>query len=191
MIDKELCADDVRVAYPLFQVDCGGANPTSALSLLISKCNTKNACHLNKLWHSRLPYIHWSNVVRNTHSICFVAESANKYFAVAIWSSPVAQNRMRDGKKILELRRFAIAPDAPKNTASRMLSIMRKMICIAFPDIVKLISYQDTQVHKGTIYAAAGWLPVLIGKPADWTTSKRTRNKSQTLAQKIRWEKSL
>ena len=49
----------------------------------------------------------------------------------------------------------AIASDAPKYTATRMLSIMVKRIKKEFPDIVRLISYQDTEVHKGTIYKAA------------------------------------
>lgn len=52
---------------------------------------------------------------------------------------------------------MAIAPDAPKNLASRFLSIMVKEIRRARPDIIKLISYQDTAVHKGTIYKASGW----------------------------------
>jgi len=45
---------------------------------------------------------------------------------VAIWSSPVAQNRMKDGKTILELRRLALSDVCPYNTASWAISKMIK-----------------------------------------------------------------
>ena len=96
------------------------------------------AIELNEIWHSRLPKVHWSNVVRASPYASFVAESDAVAYAAAIWSAPVA--RMLNGKGWLELRRMAIAPDAPKNTASRMLRIMRMMIAKEFPEIVRLIS---------------------------------------------------
>ena len=38
-----------------------------------------------------------------------------------------------------------------------MLGRMRRHIRAHRPDIVHLISYQDEDVHTGTIYRAAGW----------------------------------
>lgn len=180
-------ADDARVACPLFHAEYGGSNPTSARHLLINKCSVKTACELNRLWHSRFPIIDWSNVVRNQDYVCFVAEYSNIYYAVAIWSSPICAHAFKNGKEMLELRRMAIASDAPKNTATRMLMVMRRSIFKSFQHIKTLISYQDTEAHNGTIYKAGGWTPVSrSGKPT-WNKS-RIRSNPQSFSDKIRWE---
>lgn len=189
---SEFCGDSVRDNTPLFRSGNGGSNPTSLHQLVLIECRAIRACELNALWHSRFPYIHWSNVVRNKHSVCYSFEFNDIAYAVAIWSSPIAANRMKDGDKLLELRRMAIAPDAPKNTASRMLSVMRKKIKQKFPDIIRLVSYQDTEVHKGTIYKASGWVIANVQeRSVDWTNEKRKRAKPQSTAAKTRWEYSL
>jgi hypothetical protein len=149
--------------------------------------NVHTACEYNRKWHSRLPRIEWGNVVRNTYYVCYGASYNNWCYAVAIWSSPVAQNRMIDGKTILELRRMAISQDAPKNTASRMISVMVRLIRNKFPLVTKLISYQDTEVHSGTIYKASGWKSVSTSKGVSWGIS-RVRNADQTTADKVKWE---
>jgi len=67
-----------------------------------------------------------------------------------------------------------------------MISIMVKLIHKKFPDINRLISYQDTEVHKGTIYKASGWI---AAKETDFITwNNRPRNPDQSKAKKIRWE---
>lgn len=166
----------------------GGANPTSPLHLRIERIDVHTACRLNERWHSRLPIIKWPNVVRNKRYICFGARYDGDLHAIAIWSSPVAANRLKDGANLLELRRFAIAETAPRNTATRMLAIMRREIKAAFPEIIRLISYQDTEVHRGTIYKAAGWQLSAINQGVSWTNSTRKRSKEQSLAAKARWE---
>tara|TARA_R100000388_G_C7163788_1_gene120531 strand:+ start:20 stop:622 length:603 start_codon:yes stop_codon:yes gene_type:complete len=185
---SNLCADNVRDSMPLFRGGSGGLIPTSALQLKIIKCKVQKACDLNELWHSRFPNIHWSNVVRNKDYVCFIAEYDNIAYASAIWSSPVAANRLKEGNTALELRRMAISEDAPKNTASRMISIMRKIIKNNLPHITLLLSYQDTDVHLGTIYKASGWYPASKSKGISWTNNLRKRNKEQSLSDKIRWE---
>tara|TARA_R100000773_G_C4220642_1_gene119373 strand:- start:3878 stop:4429 length:552 start_codon:yes stop_codon:yes gene_type:complete len=173
---------------PLFRSGCGGSSPTAAHQLQVKKCKVQRACQLNELWHSRFPKIHWSNVVRNRDYVCFVAEFDDIAYASAIWSSPVAANRLKEGKTALELRRMAISEDAPKNTASRMIGLMRKIIKKEFPHITLLLSYQDTEVHSGTIYKASGWYAANTSKGISWTNKKRQRNKEQSLADKVRWE---
>ena len=185
---SNLSADDVRDSIPLFRSGCGGSSPTSAHHLTINKCKVQRACELNEIWHSRFPKIHWSNVVRNRDYICFVAEYDDIAYASAIWSSPVAANRLKEGKTALELRRMAIADDAPKNTASRMIGVMRKIIRKRLPHITLLLSYQDTEVHQGTIYKASGWYFASKNKGTSWTNNNRTRNKEQSLSDKVRWE---
>lgn len=189
---NNFCGDSVRDSTPLFRSGRGGTTPTSPHQLFLIEYPVKRACELNAVWHSRFPFIHWSNVVRNKHSVCYSFELDDISFAVAIWSSPIAANRLKDGQRLLELRRMAVAPDAPPNTASRMLAVMRRKIKQKFPDLIRLISYQDTEVHKGTIYKASGWTIANVQeKSADWTNKKRKRAKPQSTAPKVRWELSL
>ena len=152
------------------------------------ECRAQVACMLNELWHSRLPKIHWSNVVRNTHYVCYYFSYKQAVLGVGIWSSPVAQNRLSGGKTILELRRLALSELCPFNTATRVISEMIKKIKVKFPDIKKLISYQDTEVHNGTIYKASNWKIGCETKLLDWTTKDRKRMALQSTANKIRWD---
>jgi hypothetical protein len=143
---------------------------------------------LNEKWHSRMPRLDNYKVC----APCFVAECNNVYYAIAMWSSPIAANRIANGSQCLELRRMAIAPNAPKNTASRMLGIMARIIRKERLDIMRLLSYQDTEVHKGTIYAAAGWKAVRTSNFVSWDKhSKRPGKINQSLAPKVRWEYTL
>jgi len=185
---KQFRADDVTDSMPLFRSGRGGAIPTSALQLKIRRCNVHQACELNALWYSRFPKIDWSNVVRNKDSACYVAEYDDIAYAVAIWSSPIAANRLVEGNTALELRRMAICDNAPTNTASRMIGVMRRMIVKEMPHLTLLVSYQDTDVHAGTIYKASGWIAAAQNKGTSWTNENRQRNKEQSLADKVRWE---
>jgi hypothetical protein len=180
----EFRADDARIACPLFQAEYGGVTPTSALQLKIGKINVRHALKLNRQWHSRLPeLVNWQ--------MCeaYAAECGNAYFAVALWGQPVA--RMLNGRGWYELRRMAVAPDAPANTASRMLRVMRLMIVKARPDVTRLISYQDTEVHTGTIYKAAGWVVGNRSEGGEWSRPSRSRQRVVTGAEKVRWEYAL
>jgi hypothetical protein len=141
------------------------------------------------LWHSRLPKVDKSNMVRTRHLWCLGAEHGGRWYAVAIWTNPVA--RLLNDQPLLELRRLAIANDAPVNTASRTLGIMARMVRKKFPTIERLISYQDCDVHAGTIYAAAGWTKAAINKNGGWDRPNRKRGDAQAPGQKIRWEKQL
>jgi len=109
----------------------------------------------------------------------------NRWLAVGIWSSPV--NQAFDMDSVLELRRMAIASEAPKNTATRMLRIMIMLIRQRLPTIKRLISYQDTEVHKGTIYKASGWQAIDTIKYRPWNKT-RQRDNEQSTADKTRWE---
>lgn len=186
------CGDGVLVTQESFQLSEGGSIPTSPLQLQFEVIRAQTACILNQRWHSRFPQIDWSNVVRNKRYVCYAARFEGNYYAVAIWSSPIAANRLKDGQFLLELRRMAIQDNAPRNTASRMLSWMKKDIKKRFPEIIRLISYQDTEVHLGTIYKASGWALVeTMNKQIEWSTEKRKRNTVQSSAPKVRWEVSL
>jgi hypothetical protein len=205
---KESRADSIRVMHPLFQVGQGGSIPTSALQLRIEESPLQHAAELNKLWHSALPDLFLPTCNRDV--VSFVGTFDGRAFATAIWSGPVS-NHHNDGITV-ELRRFAIAPDAPKFTASRMLGIMARLIAKRMPHIRRLISYQATAVHAGTIYKAAGWTAAHLSKNPKWGTRKRraprsaaqravavdglvptacTRRPPQIQSDKVRWEKQI
>lgn len=183
------------VAYPLFQEEGSGSIPTSPLDLFIGRIDIKEAVKLNAKWHSRLPIFDTGFCMNGW---AYSADFKNKYYAVAIWSNPVAAALPQ--REWMELRRFAIADDAPKNTASRMLRIMALKIKIEFPHVVNLISYQDDETHAGTIYKAAGWMPTMKHKGGSWDrpNAKNANGKPRTrpdrnaaTGPKTRWEKSL
>jgi hypothetical protein len=145
---------------------------------------------LNEQWHSRLPYVGGFYI----DGLFFGGFFGPVCYAVAGWSAPIARMLTLKGKIYYELRRFAIAPDAPRNTASRMLAFMVRYIKKTKPKKDCLISYQDTEVHTGTIYKAVGWNAAHISKANDqnWVkTHGRPSSSLQTTAPKIRWEKQL
>ncbi len=170
-----------------------GSNPISSHQLHIKEIDRYVARNLNRLWHSRLP-IYDTGFCLNS-LVSYGAFFEGNIYAVAIWTNPVAAALPQH--KWIELRRFAISPRAPKNTASRMLSIMRKLIHLKFPSVKKLISYQDTEVHKGTIYKASNWKIGNIHKGGSWNRpnsknlngNPRTRpDRNNAIGEKIRWE---
>jgi hypothetical protein len=122
----------------------------------------------------------------------FAAIFANRFYAVAMWSLPIAANRLTEGNYSLELRRMAISSGAPKNTASRMLKVMRLIIKREMPHIKKVISYQDTGVHTGSIYKADNWTPFPCGQYTSWENhSKRPGSVEQSTSEKVRWERGI
>ncbi len=149
----------------------------------MTRITSAKARQLNALWHSVLPNI------KTMVSLCFGFQADGQWYAVALWSKPAA--RLLPQQTWLELRRFAISPDAPKNTASWCLAKMEKFIRADMPQIERLISYQATDVHQGTIYRAANWRPAEIQPRArGWAMPNRVRRESQNTSPKIRWERN-
>lgn len=177
-------AGDVKVAYPLFQAEGGGSIPTSALQLRFEVIDRTTMEQLNRKWHSRLPEFRTACKCKAYYG----AEFDGLWYAVAAWSHPVARLLPQDW---MELRRLAIADDAPKNTATRMIAWMVRDIKKRFPDVPRLVSYQDTAVHTGTIYKAAGWKATAINKDGEWNRPNRFRKDAQSASAKQRWELDL
>jgi len=140
-----------------------------------------------------LPRTDLGNLLCGNLSVAYGADFADKWYAVAIYSQPIIA-AMSDGRTV-ELRRLAICADAPKNTASRMMAINRKMLRTKWPQLQRVISYQAIDVHKGTIYKADGW--TLVGKivaarPQRFHGSgQRATGPLQTQSRKVRWEHEL
>ena len=174
--------------HPLFQADQGGSTPTSALSFHIDKIPFERARELNGAWHSILPRF-GTGFIESQPFPCFAAQHNGRIYAVAIWSNPCA--RKLPQQTWLELRRMAVAPDAPKNLASRMLAVMRRLLHRAIPEIVRVMSYQSKSVHSGAIYRADGWRPVSECKGDTWNRPMRARLESQQIDDRVRWERPI
>ena len=150
----------IRVMHPLFHEGDGGSIPTSPLrakDLVFSPCDKMHAVRLVHEWHSRLP-----NCQRGPWQFAFHAHRGGITYAVALWNTPSGRCLPQHW---LELRRMACAPDSPKNTPSRFLAWMARYFAAHYPKRERLISYQDTAVHQGTIYKAAGWTAAHVSKP--------------------------
>lgn len=157
------CPYDIdRRLAPLLEPEDHPA-PKKATDLTVEPHNPADLVRFNAAWHSRLPHVQ-----RGPWRLAFVSHYRHTVFAVAFWHNPSARGLPQDW---LELRRMAVAPDAPHCTASHMLGQMRRQIRTLLPDVVRLISYQDQDVHTGTIYRAAGWHPA-------WVTKPRVRDRS-------------
>lgn len=172
----------IEVVHPLFQEEGGGSIPTSPLQFRVGQISKPLFKQLNRKWHSRLPEC--GNVFGG---ICFGAEFAGVLYAVGYWSAPISYHH--DDGHSLELRRMAVGPDAPKNTATRFLRVMVLMLRQLRPDVWRLISYQDPAVHAGAIYKAAGWSNE--GSHANVGWSYRSGNIEQAPGDKVRWSLKL
>ena len=182
-------AGRTKEVQQIFQSENEGAMPISAHDFSIKEIPIKAALIYNKNWHSRLPEL-------KNYFCCNTAYAAvfnDKIYAVGIFGRPVA--RSFNGLPVFELRRFAICSEAPKNTASRMIKVMLLLLKKKLPTIEKVISYQDTEVHKGTIYKASGWKIGRITKASEVRWGKlnkdgsgRKRNPIVAVGDKIRWE---
>lgn len=148
---------------------------------------------LNKAWHSMLPRTDLGNLLCGNMSVAYGASYELAWYAVAIYSQPIVA-AMCDSKTI-ELRRLAICSQAPKNTASRMMALTRRLLKKKWPHLRRIISYQAVDVHKGTIYKADGWMPVghiVAARPRRSPGSlQRATGPLQTQSRKLRWEKQL
>ena len=184
--------DSAMAALPLFQAGGGGSIPTSPLQFQIIEIGMRLAQELNREWHSMLPRTDLGNLLCGNMSVAYGAIFEERYFAVAILSQPIIAS-LCDGETI-ELRRLAICSEAPKNTASRMLSVIKKMVHKKMPHLKRIVSYLAVDVHQGTIYKAAGWISVgeiVAARPQRFSginPKTRATGPLQTTSRKQRWE---
>jgi hypothetical protein len=179
--------ESIRVMHPLFQVGQGGSIPTSTLQLRFAVTRREVFKKLNRLWHSRLPEC------QDGHRVYYSASYEGIYYAVAMWTNPSAPKLPQ--LEWIELKRLAIADDAPHNTASRFLGWMARDISKRFPIVTTLVSYRDCDVHSGTIYKAAGWTggPEQVRSPnTTWKNRPRARSLNKVVPRRVqRWTKQV
>jgi hypothetical protein len=162
--------------------------------LTFELCEKSHAVSMVELWHSRLP-----GCQAGPWQYAFRAQKDGVTYAVALWNNPCTRSLPHHW---LELRRMACSPDSPKNTPSRMIAWMFRFFQKECPEREKCISYQDLDVHTGTIYKASGWAIEYTSKPRVRDRSKNrvgtTRlyrsNKNGSIpdsSAKARWSKLL
>jgi len=170
-----------------------GLLPQSAKDFKFVEISMRQARILNHQWHSMLPRTDLGNLLCGNTSVAYGAFYDSRFFAVAILSQPIIRSLV-DGKTI-ELRRLAICSQAPKNTASRMMAVICRLVKLKFPQMQSMISYLAIDVHSGTIYKAAGWKPVgaiTEARPQRKRGDKqRATGPLQTKSRKQRWEREL
>ena len=90
---------------------------------------------------------------------------------------------------VLELNRVYFRDDAPKNTESQALAMMRKHVRTWLPSIRLLIAYSDPAVgHAGTIYLADGWCPLgTTGHKSGYGWRSRPNRREDPVTPKLRW----
>ena len=97
--------------------------------------------------------------------------------------------RSLDQDRTLELNRMFFVDEAPKNTESHGLSLMRKFIRTWYPNIRLLLAYSDESVgHHGTVYEADGW--ALFGRTthkSGYGWRSRPNRKADPVTPKLRW----
>jgi len=123
----------------------------------IKVCDKLEAVEFIRAHHSRLP-----NTQKAPWQYAFGAYIGDCMVAAALWHNPSA--RMLPGHW-LELRRLACSEAAPHNTASKMLGHMVRIFKKHCPEREKCISYQDVDVHTGTIYKASNWHREYFSRP--------------------------
>ena len=163
-----------RLAYPLIE-PWRGSLPTKATQLTVERVPIEHARRLVKAWHSRMP-----TTQRSPWQYAFSARFDGLTYGVALWHNPSARTLPHHW---LELRRLAIADDAPHCTASRMLGMMARYFRRECPERERLVSYQDEAVHLGTIYRAAGWEMAFRSPPR-----MRDRSTTRPGGRQYRWD---
>ena len=157
--------------------------------LTVTEIPADLASYYVSIWHSVLPRCPKFLV----HGRCYLADGDDGFpVAVAVWSAPVA--RMLNGRGYYELRRLAVAPDAPENTCTSLLAAMRADIAATMPEVETFLSYQDEVAHHGTIYKAdnwqVGWRSTrATSSKSSWGKSRDGRGEMQSASPKIAWIK--
>lgn len=82
-----------------------------------------------------------------------------RILGASTFGRPVAKAEDQSGAT-LEHTRMALAPTAPKNSASWFMGATRKWIRANMPEVRRLIAYVDETDHTGVTYRADNWATV-------------------------------
>lgn len=146
---------DSSAVERLDQPGDGGSTPTSTLQKLrVQQCNLPSVSGFVSTWH------YSRSVFGLTDSHCFRVLMDDALVGAAIFGAPagrgVAKKYAPNDERLVELRRFCMIDRLPKNSESRVLGIMCRLL--RKQGVQRVLSYADPVVgHEGTIYRAAGF----------------------------------
>ena len=134
----------------------GGSTPTSSLqSLAVEECTVADV-------RAFIEEHHYSKSIKGvTPSHCFKVLLAGRRVGAAIFGLPSMRETIEKygefGRfKLLELRRFVMIDDTPRNSESKSIGIMLKLL--KKHGVKRVLSYADPNYgHVGTIYRATGF----------------------------------
>ena len=110
--------------------------------------NKALVCQLINQWHS------FRDAPQGWKVALALTDGLNIY-GVSTFGRPVA--RHEDQVTTLEHTRMALAPNAPRNSATRFMALCRKWIRENMPEVSRLISYVPSDRYTGITYRADNW----------------------------------
>lgn len=169
------CGDNVKETYPLFQVEIGGAMPTSPHKFFIRKVGKLDAYHYFREHH-------YSHSCSPNPFPCYGLFNGKDLIGVLAFHIPTSENLRKsilgdaDKKCVLELHRLFVIDGTPKNTESWFIGKCLKFLKKEIPTIKAVVSFSDpTEGHKGTIYKATNFKFEGQGSPATFYRDKDGR----------------
>ena len=145
-----------------YQGEVGGPTPTPPLQVF--ECELSVIQTLIERQHDS------HSVFGVTKEFCFGVHRGLEVVGAAIFGNPAGMGVLKkyseDGKfRTTELRRFVLTDECPRNSESRLLAVMLRML--KKRGVQRVLSYADpSEGHTGVIYKATGFN--LLGQ-----TSKR------------------
>jgi hypothetical protein len=141
----------------VFPTAGGGSIPSRSLqSLIVEACPVVDV-------RAFIEQHHYSKSIKGvTPSHCFKVTLDSQMVGAAIFGLPGMRETLEKysefGKyKLVELRRFCMVDDTPRNSESRSISIMLR--ALRKQGVQRVLSYADpTYGHVGTIYKALGFV---------------------------------
>lgn len=147
-----MSGDGVLETHQLFQVEDGGAIPTSPHQLFFREINYQTAMGFVKKHH----YLHR---VAPT-SVAYGAYFDNRLVGVCTIGKPASHTLIKgvageeNADRVFELNRLCLLDEIPKNSESRFLGWVLREV----PRDWILVSYADTDFgHEGIVYRATNW----------------------------------
>lgn len=149
---KDIRAEGVPVAYPLFQVGGGGSTPTSALSFRISPVSHGMARAMVEHWH-------YSKRMPTGKNLCYGLWCGPTLYAVIVYGIGVNpfQAKFLGVSRVLEIKRMCRAEPRLDYPLSRFIALTMKMAVRRYPCDCVVAFADPEQDHKGTVYKASGF----------------------------------
>lgn len=159
-MSNKICGDSSKVELQVSQPVDSGSIPTSPLpiktkEIIVSSCTIKDIKSFIETNH----YSHNVNGVKIKY--CFKVEHQQKIIGGVIFgamSTTAWKKFANQEKNVLELRRFVLIDEAPKNSESRVIGFCIRTIKKIDKDVNVIVSYADPyHNHQGTIYKASNF----------------------------------